>query len=42
MHRISFILADICTATDISTADFDISIGAFLVVRSVVIISFVR
>ena len=42
MHKISFILADICTATDISTAGFDISIGAFLVVRNVVIISFVR
>ena len=39
MHRISFILADICTATVISTAGFDISIGAFLVVRDVVIIS---
>ncbi len=34
MYRISLILADICTATGISTADFDISIGAFLVVRS--------
>ncbi len=42
MYKISFILADICTATDIGTADFDISIGAFLIVRNAVINCVIR
>ncbi len=42
MYKISFILADICTATDIGTADFDILTGAFLVVRNEVFGCFVR